>query len=98
MVWQHKFNQFNINKMKNTTNIFEMSFDELRTAYNDMVAKSYEYLKAILFKREEGMMEAVRAYKEAMAKLGFSEEHPLSSRTSMSRPSPKLWKPPRTTR
>lgn len=60
--------------MKNTTNIFEMSFDELKTAYNDMVAKSQEYLKAILFKREEGMMEAVRAYKEAMAKLGFSEE------------------------
>ena len=50
------------------------SFKELRVAYNEYVAKSYAYLKAMICQREEEMKEAVRAYKEAMANLGFSEE------------------------
>ena len=56
-----------------------MSFDELKAAYDEMVAKSYEYLKAMIAKREEEMIEAVRAYKEAMRRLGFSEEQMKAS-------------------
>ena len=55
-------------------NMNGMSFDELRAAYNEYVAKSYAYMKAMICKREEEMKEAVRAYKEAMGHLGFSEE------------------------
>ena len=50
------------------------SFEELRVAYNEYVAKSYAYLKAMICQREEEMKEAVRAYKAAMTNLGFSEE------------------------
>ena len=79
MVWKNKYNLQIINDMKNTMNPNGMSFDELKAAYDEMVAKSYEYLKAMVAKREEEMKEAVRAYKEAMRRLGFSEEQMKAS-------------------
>ena len=50
-----------------------MSYNDLVAGYNDLIAKSYEYLKAIHTKSEE-VKEVVSAYKTSMANLGFSEE------------------------
>ena len=55
-------------------NLNEKSFNELVAGYNELIAKSYEYLKAIHLKREQEVKDAVSAYKKAMANLGFSEE------------------------
>lgn len=55
-------------------NLNEKSFNELVAGYNELIAKSYEYLKAIYLKREQEVKEAVSAYKKAMTNLGFSEE------------------------
>lgn len=60
--------------MKKSMNLNGMSYNELVAAYNDLIAKSYDYLKAIYCKREQEMKETVSAYKTAMANLGFSEE------------------------
>lgn len=59
--------------MKKTMNLAEMSYNDLVAGYNDLIAKSYEYLKAIHTKSEE-VKETVSAYKAAMANLGFSED------------------------
>ena len=52
----------------------EMSYNEMVARFNELVATSYEYLKAIYFKKEEETKEAVRAYKTAMSNLGYTEE------------------------
>lgn len=59
--------------MKKKMNINEMNYNELVAGFNDLIAKSYEYLKAIHTKSEE-VKEVVSAYKTSMANLGFSEE------------------------
>ena len=60
--------------MKKNVNLNEMNFNDLVAGYNELIAKSYEYLKAIHDKREQVVKEAVNAYKTAMTNLGFSEE------------------------
>ena len=59
--------------MKKTMNLAKMSYNDLVAGYNDLIAKSYEYLKAIHTKSEE-VKGVVSAYKAAMTNLGFSEE------------------------
>lgn len=59
--------------MKKTMNLAKMSYNDLVAGYNELIAKSYEYLKAIHTKSEE-VKEVVSAYKAAMANLGFSED------------------------
>ena len=60
--------------MENKMNLNSMCYKDLVAGFNEMIARSYDYLKAINFKREEAMKEAVSSYKKAMANLGFSEE------------------------